>query len=91
MSLDSTRLKNALKTEIEAQIRSFLVLGVTPYPELTKFSEALATGISSKVIAEFTANAALSSGSCAGGTYTVTGGGGGTVTIPAKTVTGGII
>lgn len=91
MALDSTRLKNALKSEIEAQIRSFLVLGVVPYPELTKFAEALGTAISTKVIAEVTGNAQFTSTNCPGGSYAVTGGGGGSITIPDKTVTGGII
>lgn len=86
MALDSTRLKDALKPQIETQIRTALALGATPYPELTKFADALAIAISSTVIAEITANATLSDAKFSG-TYGVVGS---TVSITNQPVTGGI-
>lgn len=57
MALSNTRLKNALKPTIEAQMRSFLSLGVTPYPQLTQFCEAMATAIANEVVLEINNNA----------------------------------
>lgn len=91
MALDANRLRDAIKPELETQLRSLLGLGATPYPDLTKACEAFATAIASKVVAEITANAALNnaqfSGTFAG---TVTGLTCST-TITNQPVTGGII
>lgn len=89
MALDSIRLKNALAPEIEAQMRIFLSLGSTPYPQMTNFANSMATAIASKVVAEITANAQLNGANCPGGTYTVNVSN--QVVVPNKTVTGGVI
>lgn len=86
MALDSTRLKDALKPEIEAQIRAFLSLGATPYPQLTAFSEAMATAIATKVVNEIKTNGQTQA--TFSGTYPVAGGSGGTVTITNQAVNG---
>lgn len=65
MALSATRLKNALKPDIEAQIRAFIGLGATPYPQLTQFSEALATAIANQVVLEVTSFAVVA-GSASG-------------------------
>lgn len=91
MAMDETRLKNALKPQIETQIRTFIGLGVTAYPELTKFSEALATAIAKEVLTEIVTNAVLNNAKFSGtfpGTVT-----GATCSTPItnQAVTGGIV
>ena len=89
MALDSAVLKGDLKPEIEAQMRSLLNLGSTPYPDLTKFADALATAIATKVVAHIKSNAELDNAKFSG-SYGVTGGSGGTVTITNQPVSGGV-
>lgn len=48
--MNPTNLKNALAPEIEAQVRAFLSLGSTPYPQLTAWANAMGTAIATKVI-----------------------------------------
>ena len=88
MAMNSTTLKNTLKVTIENQVRSFLSLGVTPYPQLTAWSEAMATAIATDVVNHITANAQTAAQFS--GTYNVTGGSGGTVTITNQPVNGSV-
>lgn len=86
MAMNATTLKNTLKVTIENQVRSFLNLGVTPYTELTKWSEAMATAIATDVINHIQSNAQTAAQFS--GTYPVTGGGGGSITITNQAVNG---
>lgn len=86
MAMNSTTLKNTLKVTIESQIRTFLSLGITPYPQLTAWSEAMATAIATDVVNHIK-NTAQTAATFTG-TYPVTGGSGGTVTITNQPVNG---
>lgn len=86
MALNPNALQPVLATDIEQQIRTFLTLGSVPYPRLTQFSNALATAISIRVLGHIQTNAQTSA--TFSGSYAVSGGGGGTVTITNQTVNG---
>ena len=86
MALNPNTLQPILASDIEQQIRTFLTLGIVPYPQLTQFSNALATAISTRVLGHIQANAQTSA--TFSGTYPVVGGGGGTVTITNQAVNG---
>lgn len=90
MALNATTLGGVLKTEIEAQVRSFLGLGATPYPQLTSWAEAMGTAIATKVVDHIKTNAELDNAKFSG-TFggTVTGATCST-TITNQPVTGGI-
>lgn len=91
MALNATTLKNEYKTDLEAQIRLFLSLGSTPYPQLTQFCEAVATAIANKTVAHITANAALNNAKFSGTFNGTVAGAVCTTTITNQPVTGGII
>lgn len=91
MALDATRLKNALSPDLESQIRSFLNLGATPYPDLTNFCNAIATSFANKVVAEITANAALNNAKFSGTFPGTVSGATCSTTITDQAVTGGIV
>lgn len=86
MAMNATTLKNDLAPDIESHIRTALVLGATSYPKLTAWCNGVAESIATKVIAHIQANAATAAQFS--GTYNVTGGGGGTVTITNQPVNG---
>lgn len=87
MSLDATRLANAIAPDLESQIRTAILSGsAVPYPNLTAFCQAVASSIATKVVAEIAANAALSNAKFSGTYPVVTG----NVTITNQAVTGGV-
>lgn len=87
MSLDATRLANAIAPDLESQIRTAILSGsATPYPNLTAFCQSVASSIATKVIAEITAHAALDNAKFSG-VFPVSGG---NVTITNQAVTGGV-
>ncbi len=91
MALNATTLGTALGTEIETQIRAYLSLGATPYPQLTEFAEGMAKAIADKVVAHIVSNATLNNAKFSGifpGTVT---GATCSTTITDEEVTGGIL
>lgn len=92
MALNATTLKNDLKPEIEAKIRS-LVLGgdAAPYPNLTAFADALAQAIATKVVAHIVANAQLNNATLSNGTVTRTPSDSATYEVQTLAVSGGIL
>lgn len=90
MALSAARLKPILAATLEANIRSLLALGVVPYTELTKFCNATADAQSVEILNEIKTFGVISV-SLPTQTLTVTGGSGGTVTIPAQTLNGTIL
>ena len=90
MALNPAALQVALAARLEQEIRTALSLGATPYPQLTQFCEGTATAQANEILPHIVANAAVTV-IIPAASYPVTGGGGGTVSIPQVTITNGTV